>query len=134
MHDQLIIKHFSIGYKVWLPHEERIEANVTNETILMLQKDNERILANNLRRDMANDAFGYHQYSNVVMDDREMSVESSHTMNDDIEDFVELMQDGQESLYEGYDRYFKLSFLIKLYQIICLCKISDKAMSMIHSC
>jgi len=41
------------------------------------------------------------------------------------------MQDGQESLYEGCDKYSKLSFLIKLYHIKCLCKISDKAMSMI---
>jgi len=50
---------------------------------------------------------------------------------DEVGDFVELMQDGQESLYEGCDKYSKLSFLIMLYHIKCLCKISDKAMSVI---
>jgi len=35
------------------------------------------------------------------MDDKEMGPESSNVGNDDIGDFVDLMQDGQESLYEG---------------------------------
>ena len=115
---------------MWLLHGERIGVNVINETHLILQEDNERILANNLMCDMINDAFEYHQYSNDMVDDRKMGAKSSHTMKDDIEDFFELMQDGQESLYEGRDKYSKLSFLIKLYHIKCLCKISDKAMSM----
>jgi len=41
------------------------------------------------------------------------------------------MQYDQESLYEECDKYSKLSFLIKLYHIKCLCKISDNEMSMI---
>jgi len=41
------------------------------------------------------------------------------------------MQESQESLYEGCDKYSKLSFLIKLYHIKCLCKITNKGMSMI---
>ena len=96
---------------------------MTDETRVMPQEDNEC--------DMVNDAFGYHQYSNDTVDNKEIGPESSHVENDDIGDFVELMQDGQESLYEGCDKYSKLSFLIKLYHIKCLCKISDKGMSMI---
>jgi len=80
--------------------------NVTNETRVMPQEDSEKILANNPMCDM--------------VDDKEMGVESSHAMND-----------GQESLYEGCDKYSKLYFLMKLYHIKCLRKISDKAMSMI---
>jgi len=41
------------------------------------------------------------------------------------------MQEGQESLYRGCDKYSKLSFLIKLYHIKCMCKITKKGMSMI---
>jgi len=104
---------------------------VTDETRVMPQEDNEINPTNNLMFNMVNDAFGYHQYSNDMVDDKEMGPESSHARNDDIGDFVELMQDGQESLYEGCDKYSKLSFLIKLYHIKCLCKISDKGMSMI---
>jgi len=100
---------------------------VTDETRVMPQEDNEI----NSMFDMVNDEFGYHQYSNDTVDDKEMGSESSHAGNDDIGDFVDLMQDGQKSLYEGCDKYSKLSFLIKLYHIKCLCKISDKEMSMI---
>jgi len=53
-------------------------------------------------------------------------------MNDDLGVFCfQLMQDGQESLYERCDKYSKLSFLIKLYHIKCLCKITNKEMSMV---
>ena len=40
------------------------------------------------------------------------------------------MQEGEESLCEGCDKYSKLSFLIKLYHIKCMCKITNKGMSM----
>ena len=104
---------------------------MTNEARVMPQEDNERIVENHLMCDMVNDAFGHHQYSNDMVNDKETSAQSSHIVNDDIEDFLELMQDGQESLYEGCDKYSKLSFLLKLYHIKCLWKISDKAMFMI---
>jgi len=119
VYELLIVKPFSCGYKVWLLHGERTGVNAIDETYVMPQEDNEKIVVNNLMCDMVNDAFGHHQYNNDMVNDREMNALSSHTVNDDIEDFFELMQDGQ------------LSFLIKLYHIKCLWKISDKAMSMI---
>jgi len=131
VYKHLIVKSFPIGYTVWLLHGERIGVNVTNEARVMLQKDNERILVNKSMCDMVNDAFEYHQYRNDMVNDKEMGTESSHIMNDDIGYFFELIQDGQESLYEGCDKYSKLSFLIELYHIKCICKISDKVMSMI---
>jgi len=104
---------------------------VINETYVMPQEDNEKVLGHNSMCDMINETFGYHQYNNDVVNDREMGAESIHAMNDDIGDFVELMQNDQESLYEVCDKYSKPSFLVKLYHIKCLCKISDKVMSIV---
>ncbi|KAI9113630.1 hypothetical protein K1719_015557 [Acacia pycnantha] len=40
------------------------------------------------------------------------------------------MDESDRPLYQGCQKYSKLSFLIKLYHIKCLCEITDKAMSM----
>lgn len=45
--------------------------------------------------------------------------------------FHELIMDGNQQLYEQCTKYTKLSFLLKLYHIKCLRKVSDKAMGMI---
>nr|KYP31798.1 hypothetical protein KK1_047707 [Cajanus cajan] len=56
-----------------------------------------------------------------------------HTTQEEHEsrEYYELARDGQEPLYEGCIKYSRLSFLVKLYHIKCLCGISDKAMTMI---
>lgn len=41
--------------------------------------------------------------------------------NEDYSKFYELIEDGKQPLYEGCMKYSKLSFLIKLYHIKCLC-------------
>ena len=46
-------------------------------------------------------------------------------------DFFNLMADANRPLYQGCQKYSKLSFLIKLYHIKCLCGITDKGMSML---
>jgi len=48
VYEHLILKPFPIGYKVWLHHGETIGVNVTDETRVMPQEDNERILDNNI--------------------------------------------------------------------------------------
>jgi len=65
-----------------------------------------------------------------MVDDKEIGAASSHNMNDDLGYFFQLMQEGQESLYEGCDKDSKLSFLIKLYYIKCMRKITNKGLSM----
>jgi len=45
--------------------------------------------------------------------------------------FDELMRDNNEPLYEGCTKYSKLSFMLKLYHIKCMSRMSDKAMTMI---
>ncbi|KAI9128630.1 hypothetical protein K1719_000113 [Acacia pycnantha] len=50
--------------------------------------------------------------------------------NDAAREFFSLMDESDRPLYQGCQKYSKLSFLIKLYHIKCLCGITDKAMSM----
>ncbi|XP_057755506.1 uncharacterized protein LOC130974662 [Arachis stenosperma] len=45
--------------------------------------------------------------------------------------FNDLRSDGEQELYPGCSKYSKLSFLVKLYHIKCICGVSDKAMTMI---
>ncbi|KAG5573003.1 hypothetical protein H5410_062769 [Solanum commersonii] len=51
--------------------------------------------------------------------------------NEEYAKFYELIKDGKQPLYEGCTKYYKLSFLIKLYNVKCLCQMTDKAMGMI---
>jgi len=39
--------------------------------------------------------------------------------------FDALLKDNNEPLYEGCTKYSKLSFMLKLYHIKCMCKMSD---------
>ncbi|KAI9117937.1 hypothetical protein K1719_011079 [Acacia pycnantha] len=50
--------------------------------------------------------------------------------NDAAREFFSLMDESDRPLYQGCQKYSKLSFLIKLYHIKCMCGITDKAMSM----
>ncbi|KAI9072597.1 hypothetical protein K1719_045433 [Acacia pycnantha] len=50
--------------------------------------------------------------------------------DDPAREFFSLMDESDRPLYQGCHKYSKLSFLIKLYHIKCMCGISDKAMSM----
>jgi len=80
---------------------------------------------------MVNDAFGNFVNTQNMDNHENMRPESSQMMPDEIAQYMKFMHDGQQSLYEGCDKYSKLSFLLKLYHIKCLCRITDKAMSMI---
>ncbi|KAI9076769.1 hypothetical protein K1719_041284 [Acacia pycnantha] len=46
-------------------------------------------------------------------------------------EFYELVKDGEQPLYGGCQKYSKLSFIVKLYHIKCLCGMTDKSMNMI---
>ncbi|KAI9078548.1 hypothetical protein K1719_039486 [Acacia pycnantha] len=53
--------------------------------------------------------------------------------NDAARELFSLMDERDRPLYQGCQKYSKLSFLIKLYHIKCLCGITDKAMSMFRN-
>ena len=90
VYEHLIIKPFPKGYTVWLLHGERRGTNVPDEIHIMPQENDEVIFANNPMCDMINNAFGYHQYNDGMVDDKETGAESSHNMND-LGDFFQLM-------------------------------------------
>jgi len=46
-------------------------------------------------------------------------------------DFDVLLKENNQPLYEGCTKYSKLSFILRLYHIKCMCRMSDKAMTMI---
>ncbi|CAN4091578.1 unnamed protein product [Withania somnifera] len=88
---------------------------------------------------MVNGAFGFTRNN---IGERDVSCEPmdkekmSHEMyigrnNEDYVKFYELIEDDKQPLYEECTKYSKLSFLIKLYHIKCLCRMTDKAMCMI---
>ena len=47
------------------------------------------------------------------------------------EGFDEMFADYNQELYPGCDKFTKLSFILKLYHIKCMCGISDKGISMV---
>ena len=52
-------------------------------------------------------------------------------MNQVASEFYELINDGNQGLYERCTKYLKLSILLKLYNIKCLYGMIDTAMAMI---
>ena len=90
-------------------------------------------------RHMINDAFGVDRHHvdevpnesnldcNLAEHDTANATEEGH----EDKEYYKLAQDGEQPLYEGCKKYSRLSFLVKLYHIKCLCGISDKAMTMI---
>ncbi|XP_025682531.1 uncharacterized protein [Arachis hypogaea] len=45
--------------------------------------------------------------------------------------FHDLLEDGEQALYPGCSKFSKLSFLVRLYHIKCMCGVSDKAFGLI---
>ncbi|CAA7015123.1 unnamed protein product [Microthlaspi erraticum] len=68
--------------------------------------------------------------SNQPMNEEEEA--AGHSSNsDERKAFEALLADANEELYEGCTSFSKLSFMLKLYHIKSICKISDKGLSMI---
>ncbi|XP_019238267.1 PREDICTED: uncharacterized protein LOC109218359 [Nicotiana attenuata] len=136
--EHLILKPFPKNYNFWYWHGEESNATVQQTS------QSTHIIEYNLQHQdpmevMINDAFGFTR-NNV----NEPGVSSNHINREEIFDeghveghnedyikFYELVEDGNQPLYEGCTKYSKLSFLIKMYHIKCLCRMTDKAMSMI---
>jgi len=83
----------------------------------------------NLVIDMINDVFGMNKNDDVDYDAYEGPSEFVETMPN--EEYIELLRDCNQELYEGCQKYSKLSFLLRLYHIKCLCGMTNKAMTMI---
>lgn len=70
------------------------------ETPTMPQPNEDRVHSNDSICDMVNDAFRPYPDNNDMEEDKDMSPKASQTMLDDITELLELMKDGEQSLYE----------------------------------
>ena len=125
--EHLLVKPFPEEYTFWRVHGEK--ADMRYDTALPQSSQvgvhvNEHDPVN----DAVRDAFG------VQDDNFNEEVQGSEPVffsNEAARDFFTLMDDADRPLYPGCRKYSKLSFLIKMYHIKCLCGITDKAMSML---
>jgi len=87
----------------------------------------------NLMEDMLNDAFGFvgHDYDHIDEGTQDDGAQDDMLHGEGNTNFDALLKDNNEPLYEGCTKYSKLSFMLKLYHIKCMCRMSDKAMTMI---
>src|ERR1044072_9689149 len=142
VYDHLICKPFPETYTFWCDHGETLLGeSVSCPPIIqesLVDEDNlPQIVVEDPMQNMINDAFGF---NTMHVDEAPSPLESEHRDEDEggrpemqygasgAKEFYDLLQDGEQSLYEGCTKYSKLSFLVKLYHIKFLCGVSDKAM------
>ncbi|XP_039128978.1 uncharacterized protein LOC120265146 [Dioscorea cayenensis subsp. rotundata] len=139
VYDHLICKQFPKGYTIWYLHGESHPRETTNAPANIEIASQRNVVVQDPIIDMVNDAFGVHE---PISEEAFQTVdEGVRQIDDDIpnvnqtrnatDEFHELSNDDQQPLYEGCANYSKLSFILKLYHIKCLCGMSDKAMTMI---
>ena len=138
VYEHLLRRQFPSGYTLWLCHGEEpsVLAQVVNESERDVSHSQNEMVSENSIQDMIHEAFrnGHQrrceepsvltQFVNEIEGDLP---EGSHRQSD----FDDLIWDSNEQLYEGCTKYSKLAFLIKLYHIKVLCRMTDKAMTMI---
>ncbi|QHO34862.1 uncharacterized protein DS421_9g270660 [Arachis hypogaea] len=134
--EHLIVKPFPENYKVWYWHGEEVVGvgSQVHQTSHIVQDD---LTSQHPMVTMLNDAFGVAgpdlnedgdgDEDNIEDGDGDNAENEEH--NGENVEFYKLLEDGNEHLYEGCTKYSKLSFLISLYHIKCLYRISDKAMT-----
>ncbi|XP_057760053.1 uncharacterized protein LOC130980381 [Arachis stenosperma] len=134
--EHLIVKPFPENYKVWYWHGEEVVGvgSQVHQTSHIVQDDS---TSQHPMVTMLNDAFrvagpdlnedGDGDEDNIEDGDGDNAENEEH--NGENIEFYKLLEDGNEQLYEGCTKYSKLSFLISLYHIKCLYRISDKAMT-----
>ncbi|XP_057723796.1 uncharacterized protein LOC130939727 [Arachis stenosperma] len=134
--EHLIVKPFPENYKVWYWHGEEVVGvgSQVHQTSHIVQDDS---TSQHPMVTMLNDAFGVAgpdlnedgdgDEDNIEDGDGDNAENEEH--NGENVEFYMLLEDGNEQLYEGCTKYSKLSFLISLYHIKCLYRISDKAMT-----
>lgn len=130
--EHLLRRPFPKNYKVWNWHGEKSNA-VETEAFERTHVVEDTLQPQNQMENMINDAFGFRRHDlNDLGASSEHSNEGHNMAHDeDNAKFYELLKEINQQLYEGCTKYSKLSFLVKLYHIKCLCRMSDKAMTTI---
>ena len=125
VYDHLSRKQFPVEYTKWVWHGECNEPEVSSSATHVIENPC-NIGVQNPIEDMINDAFGFgslHDDNEVDLSHENASNSNevpSERMDEASTKFYELLNDGNQELYEGCTKYSKLSFLIKLYHIKCL--------------
>ncbi|XP_052203050.1 uncharacterized protein LOC127808514 [Diospyros lotus] len=136
VYDHLICRGFPTTYTTWFWHGESTIRETSNSTPSIQNP----LYSHDPIHNMINNAFGISRdHVNVeawtshqpVHEGEERMPELNQGPNEEAKAFYDLVRDGNQALYEGCTKYSKLSFLVKLYHIKCLCGLSNKAMSMI---
>ena len=131
VYEHLICKQFPKGYTFWFYHGESSmgeTSNVSSTSVLHTVQD--PVVQVDSIRNMINEAFGPLTTNREVIEG-EGAMPNVTQEGHEAKEFYELLRDGEQPLYEGCARYSKLSFMVKLYHIKCLCRMSDKSMTMI---
>ncbi|XP_057444525.1 uncharacterized protein LOC130736753 [Lotus japonicus] len=136
VYDHLIVKQFPKNYTFWFYHRE--SGHVENENVGRenVSSSAQNIVTNeNTIQNMLNEAFGVDRHRvnepNEEFAQGEGEMSNVEQQGHQAREFYDLAKDGEQPLYEGCTRFSKLSFIVKLYHIKCLCKMTDKAMTMI---
>lgn len=127
--DHLLCKPFPKNYLIWTLHGERkVPESSRNEDSVR-----ETFHPENPMETMLNDAFGNYRQDAASLDEPD-PVATDEILNEGTRghcsDFREFLNDGNQILQEG-SNFTKLEFIVKLYHIKVLCRLSDKAMTMI---
>ncbi|XP_052119008.1 uncharacterized protein LOC107493943 [Arachis duranensis] len=134
-YDHLLMKPFPPNYTFWLHHGERIVDERPNgrEELEPTVNLGDQIC------DMVHDAFNLPG----LQSDNEDSINGhvgnvaegllfiSDEPSREARAFHDLLEDGEQELYPGCSKFSKLSFLVRLYHIKCMCRVSDKAFGLI---
>ncbi|KAK2417280.1 hypothetical protein QL285_039602 [Trifolium repens] len=139
MSDHLSWSPFPKGYTTWLHHGEIIRKTSTISPSIIPNIGQEAVVVEDPIHNMIHDAFGVDRdsisevpvASGVEIDLDEDVMPSETQERGEAKEFYELTREGEQPLYEGCKKYSRLSFLVKLYHIKCLCGLSDKSMTMI---
>ncbi|XP_025661384.1 uncharacterized protein [Arachis hypogaea] len=134
-YDHLLLRPFLPGYTIWVHHGEK----PVEERPGLGQVDDNLISQVNQMHQMVNEAFNFtiqHGSEDITTiehaeDDEDVLPSLYEGPSHTARDFNNLLSDGEQELYPGCAKYSKLSFLVKLYHIKCMCDVSDKAMTMI---
>jgi len=130
--DHLTCRAFPENYKTWYLHNEgpSVSGTMTTRSAVVVE---DCLESQNSMEDMLNDAFRF--VSNDVNDFDETIEDDgvqTNTMHDEgNSDFHALLKDNNQPLYDGCTKYSKLSFMLKLYHIKCMCRMSEKEMTLI---
>lgn len=136
--EHLTLKPFPENYKFWYLHGEDSNATIT-QTFQSTRAVEETLQSHSPMEFMVNNASRFIENNiNVpgvscepINGEKILNKEHIERQDEDYAKLFELIEDGKQPLYEGCKKYSKLSFLIRLYHIKCLCRMTDKAMSMI---